>query len=139
MKVPNLQLPQELELSLLTVPLGFIIPFSLFFFHVAFDDFSLSLSVLFKAFPNVSELPSNQGMLAVSALIFTWSSLATLGVVLFVFAARRAISLLSQALTGFETVEIAEFLGKVLMLTLLGAIFFLSLSISSYGFFSSLL
>lgn len=139
MKVPNLQLPQELELSLLTVALGFIIPFSLFFFHLAFDDFSRSLSVLFKAFPNVSELPSNQGMLAVSALIFTWSSLATLGVVLFVFAARRAISLLSQALTGFETVGIAEFLGKVLTLTLLGAIFFLSLSSSSYGFFSSLL
>ncbi len=141
MQFPKIQLPRSLELSLLIATLGYFIPFSIFFGQAAFTLFQAGLSLIFKgwaAFPSTNSLPSMELTTKLSGVIFLWSSLFCIGIVLNVFAARRGAKLLRQIFTDFHDGIKFSFVHKLLMVTLLSAIFGMSFSASFYGFFSPL-
>lgn len=132
------QLPPTLELSLLLFALGFLIPCSLFLFQQAISLFQLAISLQFKAlpsFPDVSKLPSITTASKLAAIIFFWSSIATLVSVLCVYITKRSINLSRQILDKFQTDTIFGFLDKLLTVVLMSAIFGTSVSSTFFGLF----
>lgn len=141
MQFPKIQLPRSLELSLLIATLGYFIPFSIFFGQSAFTLFQAGLSLIFKGWTTLSStnnVPSMELTTKLSGVIFIWSSLFSVGMVLNVFAAKRGAKLLRQIFTEFGDGMKFSFVYKLLMVTLLSAIFGMAFSASFYGFFSPL-
>ncbi len=139
MQFPKAQLPRSFELSLLIATLGYFIPFSIFFGQLAFTLFQAGLLLMFKgwkALQSTNNLPGIELTTKLSGVIFVWSSLFCIGMVLNVFATKRGAKLLRQIFIEFDGEMRFSFGSKLLMVISLSAIFGMIFSASFYGFFS---
>jgi|GEM_PF-4766175 len=136
MRFPSVKLPKTLEISLLTVAIGWLAPCILFLFNEAFNFISplfLLVKQLRQILPKI-DLSLLKITAVVGGITLLYSFLALLGIVLLLLAMRRAARLLGS-ITSTTSNKIPELLITGFTIALIAGIYCLAFQSSFAGFF----